>query len=113
MLKHLFFFAFYAGSRFSIDKDKLQNEVGSPSLTVNCDYKNSGLCQDPILHDLAVTSDTFRGYWQTGSDPNTGINLLDYPEKVARKNLAKTESAKLKTYLNLTSVRGILNICDQ
>ena len=81
--------------RNGIDKIKLQHEAGNPTLLVSCDYKDTGICQHPLLHDISITSETFKGY--LASD-NT--DLLVNPEKIPNKNLAKSHSAILKTYLS-------------
>ena len=71
---------------------------------MNCDHKHIHLCQHPILHDLEITSSNIRGYWAADN-----TDLMVNREKVARKNLANTESAKIKTYLDLGSLIWIDN----
>ena len=69
---------------------------------MNCDHKHIHLCQHPILHDLEITSSNIRGYWAADN-----TDLMVNREKVARKNLANIESAKIKTYLSLNYPRSI------
>lgn len=49
------------------------------------------MCQHPILHDMEITSSVVSGY--TGSN-----DQMISTSNIARKNLAATQSAILKSY---------------
>ena len=67
-------------------------------MIANCDYKHSGLCQNPILHDMEITSSVVSGYLNSDS-----TDMMSTPAFLARKNLAAGNSATLRAYKNKDS----------
>ena len=67
-------------------------------MIANCDYKHSGLCQNPILHDMEITSSVVSGYLNSDS-----TDMMSTPAFLARKNLAASNSATLRAYKNKDS----------
>ena len=80
-------------------------------MIANCDYKHSGLCQNPILHDMEITSSVVSGYLNSDS-----TDMMSTPAFLARKNLAAGNSATLRAYKNKNSYiyawnKNRVNVC--
>lgn len=83
--------------RFGINKVKLQHGAGYIPLSVECDYKSTGICQYPLLHDLDGRAGS--GTFELIGDSVTSANLYSNSmRQLNTKSQAFSSSAILKPY---------------
>ena len=87
--------------RFGINKVKLQHAAGYPPLSVECDYKSTGICQHPLLHDLDGKSGAI---FQLGGVDSNNLDTNHW-RQFNTKSQAGRSAAIIKSYKTKTSVK--------
>ena len=90
--------------RFGINKVKLQRDAGYIPLAVECDYKSTGICQYPLLHDLDGRKESAT-FVLIGDDLGANNLYTTSYQQFNTKSQAARAGVKITAYTNKHSVR--------
>ena len=83
--------------RFGIKHIKLQHGAGYTPLSVSCDYKSTGICQYPLLHDLDGRKES-ASFELIGDDIEENTLYTDKIKQFNTKSGAAKSAARIKGY---------------
>ena len=83
--------------RFGIKNIKLQHGAGYTPLSVSCDYKSTGICQHPLLHDMDGRKES-ASFELIGDDIEENTLYTDKIKQFNTKSGAARSAARIKGY---------------
>ena len=83
--------------RFGIKYIKLQHGAGYTPLSVSCDYKSTGICQYPLLHDMDGRKES-ASFELIGDDIEENTLYTDKIKQFNTKSGAAKSAARIKGY---------------
>ena len=97
LLSRKFFISEHFSLRFGIKHIKLQHGAGYTPLSVSCDYKSTGICQYPLLHDMDGRKES-ASFELIGDDIEENTLYTDKIKQFNTKSGAAKSAARIKGY---------------
>ena len=97
MLINISYLCTFYSLRFGIKNIKLQHGAGYTPLSVSCDYKSTGICQYPLLHDLDGRKES-ASFELIGDDIEENTLYTDKIKQFNTKSGAAKSAARIKGY---------------
>ena len=94
---HIFYISELFSLRFGIKHIKLQHAAGYTPLPVSCDYKSTGICQYPLLHDLDGRKESAH-FELIGDDIQENTLYTDKLKQFNTQSGAAKSAARIKGY---------------
>ena len=97
MLINISYLCTFYSLRFGIKNIKLQHGAGYTPLSVSCDYKSTGICQYPLLHDLDGRKES-ASFELIGDDIQEDTLYTDKLKQFNTMSGAANSAARIKGY---------------
>ena len=97
MCLRVFYISELFSLRFGMKNIKLQHGAGYTPLSVSCDYKSTGICQYPLLHDMDGRKES-ASFELIGDDIEENTLYTDKIKQFNTKSGAAKSAARIKGY---------------